>query len=128
MLHKSPSGHSVSAAEQSDASCLRQKVPDQVPIVPRRSLSLRRVVKVPREVVPAWTDKLDAGWRPLAAGYRISVHRLSARSGARPRLPTSGPCGAVLAGYVFPDVLWLLEPLLTVGVFSETRCLGQLEL
>lgn len=80
LLLKSPSGHFNSAAEQSDASRLRQKVPEQVPTVPRRSLCQRRVVKVPREVVPAWADKLDAGWRQGALALGRGVPDLSSQA------------------------------------------------
>lgn len=122
-LLKSLSGHFVSAAEQTDASCLRQKVADQVLMVPRRSLCQRRVVKVPREVVLAWADRLDAGWRQGALALGRGTPDLSSQAECtcrcETRLPTSGPCGAGLAGSVFPDAVWLFEPSLTVGVFLK---------
>lgn len=96
LLLKSLSEHFVLAAEQTDASCLRQKVPEQFPMVPRRSLCQRRVVKVPREVVLAWADRLDAGWRQGALALGRGTPDLSsqadrcetpARAGVRPAFP-----------------------------------------
>ena len=97
LLLKSLSGHFVLAAEQTDASCLRQKVPEQVPTVPRRGLCQRCVVKVPREVALAWADRLGAGWRQgaLALGRRTPDLSSQVECGCRceTRLPTSGRAG-----------------------------------
>lgn len=88
--------------------------------VPRRSLCQRRVVKVPR-VVPAWADKLDAGWRQGAlalgrAGCRISVHGLRvefrAPDAAFPQVAVRGQywqvmCVLMFSGCLSPCSPWL---------------------
>lgn len=73
-----------------------------------------------------WLEAGSLGPWPRDTGSQFTgCVYVQAPDAAFPQVAGAGP---VLAGYVCSDVLWLFEPLLTVAVFSETRCLGQLEL